>query len=266
MKRGFAGSQTGSKAHLWRFLKRKPKPILSGKRLRQAKALAAANRRAYILLAIAAAVVFGLFEIVLSVPPSISPTQLAATVKAQMVHRRARAFPTGSTAAAPQPANPGDGQGVKPPVTDLSAQATSHYLPVSFEQLSAFPFLITDRLVDRKEDSGFAAYQTMGQIPAEVRALSEKTVKLSGFMLPMKFEGKLTTDFLLLRNQSLCCYGVPPKITEWVNVRMAGKGVRAVLDQSVMVCGTFHVGEVRENGDLVGIYRLDGESLERLGK
>ena len=85
-------------------------------------------------------------------------------------------------------------------------------------------------------------------------------------MLPMKFEGQKATEFLLLKNQSLCCYGVAPKITEWVDVRMTGKGVKAIMDQPVTVCGIFHVGDVRENGDLVGIYRLDGDRLKGPGE
>ena len=80
-------------------------------------------------------------------------------------------------------------------------------------------------------------------------------------MLPMNFQGELATDFLILRNQSMCCYGVIPNITEWVNVRMIGKGVKPIMDQPVTVSGRFHVGDVRENGSLVGIYRLDAEKL-----
>ena len=52
-----------------------------------------------------------------------------------------------------------------------------------------------------------------------------------------------------------------PKITEWVNVRMIGKGVKPIMDEPVTVCGIFHVGDVRERGELVGIYRLDAEKL-----
>jgi hypothetical protein len=78
----------------------------------------------------------------------------------------------------------------------------------------------------------------------------------------MKFEGKLTTEFLLLKNQGLCCYGLPPWITEWVKVQMAGKGVKPVLDTPVTVCGSFHVGDFRESGQLVGIYTLDGDRLK----
>ena len=80
-------------------------------------------------------------------------------------------------------------------------------------------------------------------------------------MLPTIFHDGLAADFLILRNQSMCCYGVIPNITEWVNVRMVGKGVKPIMDEPVTVCGTLHVGNVRERGSLVGIYRLDAERV-----
>jgi hypothetical protein len=145
------------------------------------------------------------------------------------------------------------------------AQNKPGYLPIGFDKLSTFPFIVTYGMVDEKKAGSDASLDAMRQIPEEVRALSEKEVSLTGFMLPMRFEGKVTTEFLLLKNQGMCCYGVPPKITEWVNVQMTGKGVEAIMDQPVTVCGTFHVGALRENGDLVGIYRLDGDKLKVAG-
>src|SRR5262249_19531505 len=53
-----------------------------------------------------------------------------------------------------------------------------------------------------------------------------------------------------------------PKIHEWVSVKMADKGVKALMDQPVTLYGTLHVGEMRENGYLTGIYRLDGERMK----
>ena len=64
-----------------------------------------------------------------------------------------------------------------------------------------------------------ASESTLRQIPDAVKVLNGKEVSLQGFILPMKFEHGLATEFLLMRNQSLCCYGVTPRITEWVNVR-----------------------------------------------
>ena len=88
-----------------------------------------------------------------------------------------------------------------------------------------------------------------------------KRVSLKGFMLPLKVEGGLVTELLIMRDQSMCCYGAVPKINEWVSVKMTGKGVKPIMDQAVTLYGKLHVGEIRENGYLVGIYQMDGEKV-----
>ena len=99
-------------------------------------------------------------------------------------------------------------------------------------------------------------------IPEQVRALNNRSVSIKGFMLPLKVEGGLVTELLIMKDQSMCCYGSTPKINEWVSVKMKSKGVKALMDQPVTLFGQLHVGEARENGYLVGIYRLDGERME----
>jgi uncharacterized protein len=250
------------------LFQKKPRPMISRKRRREAKALAAANRRAYLSMAIGAAIAAALFAMLLSVPPRISPEQLAADVKAQRVHKvaaglSAEAAEQASAGASPPPANAHEMAEPAPPNKSASKRNdTAHYPLVSFEKLSAFRFFVTDQMVDKTSDSLTASRNCLAQIPPEVRALNEKDVSVSGFMLPMKYEGKLTTEFLLLKNQSLCCYGMPPKITEWVNVRVVGKGVKPIMDVPVTVSGVFHIGDVRENGELVGIYRLDADNVK----
>ena len=139
-------------------------------------------------------------------------------------------------------------------------------LSVGFDQLAGFPFEVTDQIVDARTNAAEASLKTLAQIPDGIKALNEKAVSLRGYMLPLNFRGGLATDFLILRNQSMCCYGVIPNITEWVNVRMIGKGVKPIMDQPVTVSGRFHVGDVRENGSLVGIYRLEADELKRPGQ
>jgi hypothetical protein len=63
-----------------------------------------------------------------------------------------------------------------------------------------------------------------------------------------------------MRDQSTCCYGVVPKMNQWVGVHMP-MGVRTIMDRVVTVYGTLKVGEVRENAYLVAIYEMDGERL-----
>ena len=67
-------------------------------------------------------------------------------------------------------------------------------------------------------------------------------------MLPLKVEGGLVTEMLIMKDQSMCCYGSVPKIHEWVSVKMSDKGVKPLMDQAVTLKGKLHVGEMRENG------------------
>lgn len=100
------------------------------------------------------------------------------------------------------------------------------------------------------------------RVPEAVRALSGHSVAVKGFMLPMKLQGGLVTELLLMRDQSMCCFGVVPRINEWVSVKMAGRGVKPIQDQPVTIYGTMQVGEIYENGYLVTLYALQGERME----
>jgi len=142
-----------------------------------------------------------------------------------------------------------------PPASSSSQFISSDgdkYRVISFAQLASFIF------APAAEGDSISLTE---QVPTAVRSLNEKSVALTGFMLPVQTENNLTTDFLLLRNQSACCYGVMPKINEWVIVRTTGKGVKATMDTPITVLGTFHVGAVSENGSLSGIYKLDCDRI-----
>ncbi len=206
------------------------------------------------------AIVASFVWMTLSIPPQISPQQLAADIRAQRVHRAAEDL----TAKATTPREPAS---VSTIANASGNTRQAHAAPpgsstVTFEMLSGFRFFVTDQLVDKASDPLTVSRNCLAQIPPDVRALDEKEVSVSGFMLPLKYEGRLTREFLLLRNQSLCCYGKPPAITEWVNVRMVGKPVKAVMDVPVTACGVFHVGAVTENGELLGIYSLDAQKIK----
>ncbi len=135
------------------------------------------------------------------------------------------------------------------------------YLSIGFNQLAAFNFEMTDDLLEAKGDPDELTEKTNGQIPESIRKLNEQSVAVKGYMLPLKVEQGAVTEFLLMRDQSMCCFGTVPKINEWVSVKTIGKGVKPVMDEPVTIFGKLHVGEMRENGYLVGIYSMDGERL-----
>jgi hypothetical protein len=133
-----------------------------------------------------------------------------------------------------------------------------HPLEVGFDRLAAFQYDLPEGPVDTAvvEDTGAKA-----QIPGSIKGLNDQFIALKGFMLPLKVEKGLVTELLLMRDQSMCCYGTVPRINEWVSVKMVGAGVKPLMDQAVTLFGKFKVGEMYENGYLVGIYEMAGERM-----
>ena len=131
-----------------------------------------------------------------------------------------------------------------------------------FDKLSAFPFKVTDEMVLGISDAVTTSLDISGQIPSSVKALNHKQVSVTGFMMPTKVDDGYATEFLLLKNQGLCCYGTQPALNEYVAVRMSGKGVKPVMDRLVTVYGDLRVGEIRENKLLIGIYRIDADKCD----
>ena len=144
---------------------------------------------------------------------------------------------------------------------EIIQQDGKNYLNLSFAKLSSFPFKVTPEMADATENPEVASRLTREQLPDTVKAFTEKSAAVTGFMLPMRVTDGMTSDFLLLRNQSACCYGIMPRVNEWVIVHTKGKAVKPIMDVPVTAIGMFHVGEMRENGHLAGIYYLECEQL-----
>jgi hypothetical protein len=166
-----------------------------------------------------------------------------------------------ATAVVPANAKPDS-----PPRGALAEQATRNSEPdfasAGFDILSGYNIEISDELLGPVTNNlAEISAKTDALIPAKVKAFDKKRVALKGFMLPLKVESGLVTEMLIMKDQSMCCYGTVPKIHEWVSVKMSEKGVKPLMDQAVTLYGKLHVGEMRENGYLTGIYRMDGEKM-----
>ncbi len=148
--------------------------------------------------------------------------------------------------------------------TNISAAAiakASSSDTAGFDKLAAFPFKVTDDMIIGTGDAEANSRDIATQIPASVKALNEKEVSITGFMLPTKVDDGKATEFLLLKNQSMCCYGLTPNLNEYVSVRLTGQGVKPVMDRLITVSGKLHVGEMRQSRLLVGLYQLDGDKV-----
>lgn len=155
---------------------------------------------------------------------------------------------------APPPAGSADGSAPAaepqprrlPPLTP--PRADGEFRTVSFEQLGSFEYEFPP-IGDGKPHKE--------QIPESIRGLAGRKIVIQGFMVPVKTEGEEVTEFLLIRYQFGCCYGVVPKMNEWIHVHMAPEHrAKFVIHIPVLVSGTFEVGEKIEDGIVTSIYRM----------
>ena len=130
------------------------------------------------------------------------------------------------------------------------------YATIGFDKLASYNFVVDDAPLTNQ-----VADKANDQIPTRVKSLDDTKVSIKGFMLPLKVADGSVTEFLIMKDQSMCCFGTVPKITEWVSVKTT-KGVKPIMDQPISILGTLHVGALRENGYLVGIYQMDGDKLD----
>jgi hypothetical protein len=134
------------------------------------------------------------------------------------------------------------------------------YLRLGFDRLAGYKFI--PPAFDPAADPKAVPPTGNEQIPAEVKGWSGRKAIVTGFMLPVKMDGGLVTEFLLVKDPMLCCYGVMPNMNEWVVVKMVkGAGVKALMDVPISFYGELKVGAMYENGYMTGVYLLEGERM-----
>jgi len=97
-------------------------------------------------------------------------------------------------------------------------------------------------------------------IPDQIMAFDGKPVQMAGFMMPLT-RARDITEFLFVPYLWGCCYGAPPAPNHMVLVDMAdGKSIQ-FLNTPVCVRGKFHAGEIRRDGALISLYRIDADEV-----
>jgi len=132
------------------------------------------------------------------------------------------------------------------------------YLKLGFEQLASYAFV--PPAFDPQADPKAKLPTGEEQIPASVKGWNGRKAVIAGFMVPVKMDKGLVTEFLLMRNQMACCYGAVPNMNEWIVVKMK-KGVAPMMDVPISFYGELKVGAMFENGYMTGLYELEGERM-----
>jgi hypothetical protein len=140
-----------------------------------------------------------------------------------------------------------------------AAQATAPkevdgHVQLEFARLSDFKIEAPAYDPAVKPETAMAAVDK--QIPEAIKQFDGKRAQIAGFMLPVKMEGQLVSQFLLMRDQMMCCYGVVPRINDWVVV-YAAKPVRFTPDVPISFRGKLNVKAMQEQGFITGVYLLE---------
>ena len=134
------------------------------------------------------------------------------------------------------------------------------YPLVTWESLAAFDY-DAPSMEDQKSVK-IRMQKKKRAIPDFIKALNGTKIAITGFLIPVDTDetGEFATVFVIVRSQMTCCYGVVPKLNEWVMVTMEkNKRIRAVSDVPTTVFGTIDVGEKYEDMKGWTLYRMTAE-------
>jgi hypothetical protein len=139
------------------------------------------------------------------------------------------------------------------PAWPATAQLPPGCVQTSFKELAGWH--IPDAIFKAKPG------HVLAFVPHPIRKLDGQEVALTGFMLPIKIHNRLVQQFMLLRTQNTCCFGIPPELHEVVEVLNVAEPLKVLMDIPITVVGRMHVKERWEGTFLCSIYQMDAETV-----
>lgn len=106
--------------------------------------------------------------------------------------------------------------------------------------------------------SGFQ-YEEGMDLPAGAKALDGKDVKAWGYLLYLEGD-----QYLLVQSLWSCCFGQPPDLHEAVVVRADPTVASRFEGRGVKVYGRMEASEMREDGYVTSLYRLDARHIRAM--
>jgi len=128
------------------------------------------------------------------------------------------------------------------------------FIRLGYDKLSGFKYDVYE--VYSETNSGRALLQSDDVIPPQVKAYDGRPVTVTGFVLPLRTKRGLVTEFLLLRDQGICCFGARAQINHFIRVKYP-PGFKHGAAVPWGVSGAIRVGEIYIQGYLTGIYQMD---------
>lgn len=152
--------------------------------------------------------------------------------------------------------------GLKKNLIPPYSKSGDYYL-LNFDILSGFPSQ-SPEMGDLVSASRSQAPPSKINVPASIQSLDNQKISVVGFMIPMTLDNQAKVlSFVLVQSRMNCCYGVVPKLNQWIYVTMEkGKATEQRADVPITVFGTLNVGN-QFNQDSSGwcLYHLTSDKV-----
>lgn len=143
-----------------------------------------------------------------------------------------------------------------PPVE--APKVVDGYREVKFELLTSYDY-------EWSQTTGVAepTDNPEGRIPAPVKELDGTMCFIVGYMQPIDFDRDGVKSFLLTNYPGGCCFGMVPRLNEWIEVEMPGdERVEYSYFDAIKIRGKFEVGEVKSGEVITSLYRMTPDDVE----
>ncbi|MFT5127951.1 MAG: hypothetical protein ACI8W8_001559 [Rhodothermales bacterium] len=143
----------------------------------------------------------------------------------------------------------------------LCAEDVDSHTLVTFDQLAALEFTLSTAIATTEEERQTRFKEAIDQIPDDIKALNDKTIRIDGYMYPIKLRRGRAAIFLLMRDLQTCGFGRSPRLNEIIYVKMS-EPADFEKNEPVTVYGTFSIADGLE-ADKAGsaVYRLSGTKV-----
>ena len=155
----------------------------------------------------------------------------------------AEATPSAKSPAEPKP----EGIQLLVPHREFKVEGPQNALRVSYDDLDLLKVLNMEPV---PEDA-------LKHFPSWLKALDGQRVRLRGFMYPT-FQATGIDQFVLARDNQICCFGRNPKVYDLVSVQMRERETTDYIQNRPFdVVGTFRIDLLAEGGKPMGLYWLE---------
>lgn len=137
------------------------------------------------------------------------------------------------------------------PHRDFKIEGPQNAIRVSYDDLDLLKVLNMEPV---PEDA-------VKHFPSWLKALDGQRIRLRGFMYPT-FDATGIDQFVLARDNQICCFGRNPKVYDLVSVQMRdGVTTDYIQNRPFDVVGTFRIDLLAEGGKPMGLYWLEDSTI-----